>query len=186
MSTRLISFNLGNAIGNSASPDNQLLKPGDVITIFSRSDLPLPTDKHATFVRVSGEVNAPGVYRVEPGDTLRSVVERAGGLTLHSYLYASQLTRVSTRRAEEEQLRVSIAQMQRELTSRYAAASSMNSTNAAEQQTMLGTQQAAIAQLAAVKPTGRIVLDMSPAPARSPIFRIFRWKMEIVSIFHPG
>jgi protein involved in polysaccharide export with SLBB domain len=163
LSTRLISFNLGNAIGNPASPDNQLLKPGDVITIFSRSDLPLPMDKHATFVRVSGEVNAPGVYRVEPGDTLRNVVERAGGLTPHSYLYASQLTRVSTRQAEEEQLRVSIAQMQRELTSRYAAAPSTGSTNAADQQTQLAAQQTAIAQLAAVTPTGRIVLDMKPS-----------------------
>jgi polysaccharide biosynthesis/export protein len=162
LSTRLISFNLGNAIGNPASADNQLLKSGDVITIFSRSDLPLPTDKHATFVRVSGEVNAPGVYRVEPGDTLRNIVERAGGLTPHSYLYASQLTRVSTRQAEEEQLRVSIAQMQRELTSRYAAATSMTSTGGAGQQTTLSTQQAAIAQLAAVAPTGRIVLDMKP------------------------
>jgi len=163
LSTRLIPFNLGNAIGNPASSDNQLLKPGDVITIFSRSDLPLPMDKHATFVRVSGEVNAPGVYRVEPGDTLRNIVARAGGLTPHSYLYASQLTRVSARQAQEEQLRVSIAQMQRELTSRYAAASSANSASAAEQQTLLGTQQAAIAQLAAVKPTGRIVLDMKPS-----------------------
>jgi protein involved in polysaccharide export with SLBB domain len=163
LSTRLISFNLGNAIGNPASADNQPLKPGDVITIFSRSDLPLAVDKHATFVRVSGEVNAPGVYRVEPGDTLRDAVERAGGLTPHSYLYASQLTRVSTRQAEEEELRVSQAQMQKELTSRYAAAPSAGSTNAADQQTQLSTQQAVIAQLAAVKPTGRIVLNMKPS-----------------------
>ena len=163
LSTRLIPFNLGHAIANPASPDNQLLKPGDVVTIFSRHDLPLAMDKHATFVQVSGEVNAPGVYRVEPGATLPSAVERAGGLTPHSYLYAAQLTRVSTRQAEEEQLRTSIAQMQRELTSRYASAAPANSTNAADQQTMLSTQQAAIAQIAAVKPTGRIVLDMKPA-----------------------
>jgi protein involved in polysaccharide export with SLBB domain len=162
LSTRLIAFNLGNAINNPASPDNQFLKPGDVVTIFSRSDLPLPMDKHATFVRVSGEINAPGVYRVEPGDTLRNVVERAGGLTPHSYLYASQLTRVSTREAEEEQLKVSSAEMQREITSRYAAASSVSTNNATEQQTSLSAQQAAIAQLAGVKPTGRIVLDMKP------------------------
>jgi protein involved in polysaccharide export with SLBB domain len=162
LSTRLISFNLSNAIGDPASADNRLLKPGDVVTIFSRRDLPLPTDKHATFVRVSGEVNAPGVYRVEPGDTLRNVVERAGGLTPHSYLYASQLTRVSTRRAEQEQLRVSTAQMQRELTSRYAAAPSTGAANAADLQVQMSTQQAVIAQLAGVAPTGRIVLDMQP------------------------
>jgi polysaccharide biosynthesis/export protein len=162
LSTRLISFNLSNAIADPASTDNQLLKPGDVVTIFSRRDLPLPTDKHATFVRVSGEVNAPGVYRVEPGDTLRNVVERAGGLTPHSYLYASQLTRVSTRRAEQEQLRVSTAQMQRELTSRYAAAPSTASANAADLQIQMSTQQAAIAQIAGIAPTGRIILDMQP------------------------
>ncbi len=163
LSTRLIPFNLGNAIGNPASADNQLLKPGDLITIFSRNDLPLPMAKQATFARVSGEVNAPGVYRVEPGDTLRNVIEHAGGLTPHSYLYASQLTRVSTRVAEEKQLQVSIAKMQRELTSRYAAGSSANSTNATGEQALLSTQQTAIAQLAAIAPTGRIVLDMKPS-----------------------
>ncbi len=163
LSTRLIAFNLGNAINSPASPDNQILKPGDVVTIFSRSDLPLPMNKHATFVRVSGEINAPGVYRVEPDDTLRNVIERAGGLTPHSYLYAAQLTRVSTRQAEEEQLKVSTAQMQKELTSRYAAASSATTGNATEQQAQLTAQQTAMAQLAAVKPTGRIVLDMKPS-----------------------
>jgi hypothetical protein len=39
----------------------------------------------------------------------------------------------------------------------------MTSTSAADQQTTLNTQQAAIAQLAAVTPTGRIVLDMKPS-----------------------
>ncbi len=162
LSTRLISFNLGNAIGTPTSSDNQLLKPGDVITIFSRSDLPLPMSKQATFVRVSGEVNAPGVYRVEPGDTLRNVVERAGGLSLHAYLYAAQLTRMSTRRAQEEQVRAIMAQMQKDLDSRYAATSWVSSGDMTQQQALLRTQQAAIAQLAAFKPTGRIVLDMKP------------------------
>jgi len=162
LSTRLIAFNLGKAVDTPASPDNQLLKPGDVITIFSRNDLPLPQDKHAAFVRVSGEVNAPGVYRIEPGETLRGVVERAGGLTPHSYLYAAQLTRVSTRLAEEEELRASISQMQRELVSRYANASSVNSANVPEQQSQLAAQQAVVSQLSSVHPTGRIVLEMNP------------------------
>ena len=97
LSTRLIPFNLGEALDKPASSDNQLLKPGDVVTIFSRADLELPMEKRASFVRVGGEVNAPGIYRINPGDTLRDVVQKAGGLTPHSYLYASILTRVSTR-----------------------------------------------------------------------------------------
>jgi protein involved in polysaccharide export with SLBB domain len=162
LSTRLIAFNLGNALDNPASSDNQVLRAGDVITIFSRKDLPLPMEKQATFVRIGGEVNAPGVYRVNPGETLRSVVERAGGLTSHSYLYASQLTRVSTRQAQEEQLRLSIAQMQKELISRYAATPSLGSAGAADQQTQMSAQQAVIAQLSQVHPIGRIVLGMKP------------------------
>jgi polysaccharide export outer membrane protein len=164
LSTRLVPFNLGNAIANPATLDNQFLKAGDVITIFSRKDLPLPTDKHAIFVRIDGEVNAPGVYRINPGDTLRNLVERAGGLTQHSYLYASQLTRVSTREAEEEQLRILVSQLQRDLTSRYAnAPSSPISANSTDLQAQFNTQQAAFAQLAAVRPTGRVVLDMKPS-----------------------
>jgi polysaccharide biosynthesis/export protein len=162
LSTRVIAFNLGNAIDNPTSADNQALSAGDVITIFSRKDLALPVEKHAAFVRIGGEVGAPGVYRVNPGDTLRNAVERAGGLTPHSYLYASELTRVSARVAQEEQLRLSIARMQKDLVSRYAAAPSVNSANGVEQAAQLATQRAAIDGLTAIHPTGRIVLGMNP------------------------
>jgi polysaccharide biosynthesis/export protein len=164
LTTRLVSFNLARAIDDPSSADNQLLKAGDVVTIFSRRDLPLPLDKHSSFIRVGGEVAVPGVYRVEPGETLRNLVERAGGLTAHSYLYASQLTRVSTRRAQEAELRLSINQMQRDVMSKYAAAPSVG-TSALEQQVQLSTQQALLNELSAVQPTGRIVLDMKPTAA---------------------
>ncbi len=165
LSTRLIPFRLVNAIDNRASADNQLLRAGDVVTIFSRADLNLPIEKHASFVRVGGEVNAPGVYRVNPGETLREVVEEAGGLTPHSYLYASLLTRVSTRRAQEEQLQQATEQMQRELVARYANATPTSGQSASDQQIQLSLQQAALARLSAIKPTGRVVLAMQPDAA---------------------
>jgi protein involved in polysaccharide export with SLBB domain len=164
LTTRLVSFNLARAIDDPSSVDNQLLKAGDVVTVFSRRDLPLPLDKHSSFIRVGGEVAVPGVYRVEPGETLRNVVERAGGLTAHSYLYASQLTRVSTRQAEEAELRLAINQMQRDVMSKYAAAPSVGTT-AMEQQVQLSAQQAVLSQLSAVHPSGRIVLDMKSTAA---------------------
>ena len=160
LSTRLIPFRLVNAIDNRASADNQLLRAGDVVTIFSRADLDLPMEKHASFVRVGGEVNAPGVYRVNPGETLRDVVEAAGGLTPHSYLYASILTRVSTRHAQEEELRQATEQMQRELFARYANATPTTGQTGADQQAQLTFQQTALARLSAIKPTGRVVLEM--------------------------
>jgi protein involved in polysaccharide export with SLBB domain len=162
LSTRLIAFNLANAIDNPASTDNVVLQPGDVVTIFSEKDIPLPVDKHAAFVRVDGEVNAPGVYRIDAGETLRDLVRRAGGLTPHSYLYASQLNRVSTRRAEELEIRQSTAQMQRDLLARNAATSTVGAPSSTEQQAQLSSQQALITQLASVQPTGRVVLAMKP------------------------
>jgi protein involved in polysaccharide export with SLBB domain len=162
LSTRLIPFRLADALDNPASPDNQSLKAGDVVTIFSRADLELPMAKHAYFVRVSGEVNAPGVYRVEPGDTLREVVQKAGGLTPHSYLYASILSRVSTRLAQERQLRESADQMQRELISRFANAAPQPGQTGADQQAQLAMQQAALAKLTSIRPIGRVVLEMKP------------------------
>ncbi len=162
LSTRLVAFNLANAIDDPASTDNVALQPGDVVTIFSEKDIPLPVDKHAAFVRVDGEVNAPGIYRIGPAETLRDIVKRAGGLTPHSYLYASQLNRISTRRAEEIEIKQSTAQMQRDLLARNAATSTVGTSNTAEQQAQLSSQQALIAQLAAVQPTGRVVLAMKP------------------------
>ena len=134
-----------NAIDNRASADNQLLRAGDVVTIFSRADLDLPVEKHASFVRVGGEVNAPGVYRVNPGETLRDVVQAAGGLTPHSYLYASLFTRLSTRHAQEEELRQATEQMQRELFARYANATPTAGQTGADQQAQLTFQQTALA-----------------------------------------
>jgi protein involved in polysaccharide export with SLBB domain len=160
LSTRLIPFRLVNAIDNRTSPDNQVLRAGDVVTIFSRADLDLPTEKHASFVRVGGEVNAPGVYRVNPGETLRDLVGAAGGLTQHSYLYASILTRVSTRHAQEEELRQATEQMQRELFARYANATPTTGQTGADQQAQLTFQQAALARLSSIEPTGRVVLEM--------------------------
>jgi protein involved in polysaccharide export with SLBB domain len=165
LSTRLIPFNLGRSLDNPASADNQPLKPGDVVTIFSRADLELPMEKHASFVRIGGEVNAPGVYRVNPGDTLRDVLERAGGLTLHSYLYASIFTRISTRTAQEAQLRQSSEQMQRELVTKFANATPQAGQSTTDQQAQLSMQQSALARLTSTKATGRVVLSMKPEAA---------------------
>jgi protein involved in polysaccharide export with SLBB domain len=165
LSTQLIPFRLASAIDDPASAANQVLKPGDVVTIFSRADLELPMDKHASFVRIGGEVNAPGVYRVSSGETLRDLVARAGGLTEHSYLYASVFTRLSTRNAQEAQLRQSSEQMQNELVSKFANAAPQPGQTAADQQAQLALQQTALAQLNSIKPTGRVVLNMQPAAA---------------------
>ncbi len=162
LSTRLIPFRLASAIDDPSSSDNHVLMAGDVVTIFSRADLELPMEKHSTFVKIGGEVNAPGIYRVKPGETLKDVVKMAGGLTPHSYLYASIFTRESTRKAQEAALRQATEQMQRELVTKFANTVPQAGQTASDQQAQMSMQQAALARLSAVKPTGRVVLAMKP------------------------
>jgi polysaccharide biosynthesis/export protein len=165
LSTHLIPFRLASAIDDPASSSNQVLMAGDVVTIFSRTDLELPMEKHAIFVRVGGEVNAPGIYRVNPGDTLQDAVRLSGGLTSHSYLYASRFTRTSVKHAEEDQLRQSSEQMQRDLMARYVRATPTQGQTGADQEAELTRQRAAIAELSSIKPTGRVVLQIQPTAA---------------------
>jgi len=164
LSTRLIPFNLGQAIDNPSSVENQELQVGDVVTIFSRKDLALSMEKHVFFIRVSGEVGAPGVYRVKPGDTLREVIRQAGGLTPHSYVYGTLLTRLSAKQIQQEQLNQSILRMKRDLISRYAnnpqATAQMDTQNKAVVNYQLTVEQGLIDQLADIHPTGRIILDL--------------------------
>ncbi len=163
LTTHLVPFALGEAIDNPSSAENKTLEPGDVVVVYARKDLNLPSELRARFVRIDGEVKAPGVYRIEGNEDLRELVRRAGGLSPHSYLYAAQLTRTSVRIAEEAKLRSFV---QRET---LAALSPVNNTarltsvtGGASASSDMTLKQAYIAALAGVQPTGRVVLQMKP------------------------
>ena len=60
---------------------NLELQPGDVVNIYRVIDLPVPRERLSQFVQLSGEVNVPGVYQINPGETLADLVQRAGGFS---------------------------------------------------------------------------------------------------------
>jgi protein involved in polysaccharide export with SLBB domain len=162
LTTQLIPFDLGNAIDQPASADNQVLAAGDIVTIFSQEDVPVATENRTVFVQVEGEVKAPGVYRVEPGETLRDAVKKAGGLSPHAYLFASELLRESTRKKREVRLQQMIQRMQRELTARGATVQGNSPEEEQQERQRIQQQQALVARLEQMKPTGRIVLELKP------------------------
>jgi protein involved in polysaccharide export with SLBB domain len=100
LTTSLIPFNLGKIILEGDQAQNIELLPGDQVTIFSTADLRVPSTQQTRFVRLEGEFAASGVYSVLPGETLRQLLKRAGGLTPDAYLYASEFTRLSTKRLQ--------------------------------------------------------------------------------------
>ena len=104
LTTKLLPFDLGALVIDHDQSADVALEPGDVITIFSDADIRVPRAQQTKYVRLEGEFVHAGVYSVLPGETLRQLVIRAGGLTPQAYLYGSQFSRESTRREQQQRL----------------------------------------------------------------------------------
>lgn len=172
LTTQLIPFSLRQALLDPSSPDNQLLRPGDVVTIFSQEDMRVPTQEQSKFVYVEGEVKTPGVYKAEPGETLRHLVERVGGLTTNAYLFGSEFTRESARKEQQMRLNQAINQFEQEVqrnaaeqsavTAATGNAATAGTQQAASFQANLQSQQQLLDRLKQVQADGRIVLGVRP------------------------
>jgi protein involved in polysaccharide export with SLBB domain len=164
LTTSLLPFNLGRIVLEGDSSQNLELFPGDVVTIFSKADIRVPQAQQTRFVRLEGEFVSSGVYSVQPGETLRQLVQRAGGLTPEAYLYGSEFTRESTRRVQQQRLNEYVDQI--------ALQASTNATNnagraiSAQDTAAASAQQAQtqniITSLRQARATGRIVLELAP------------------------
>jgi polysaccharide export outer membrane protein len=164
LSTRLLPFNLGKVVLEHDGPSNIVLQPGDIVTIFSQSDLRVPEVKQTKFVRLDGEIGAAGVYRAKEGQRLRDLVREAGGLTPSAYLYGAQLSRVSARAEQQRRLDQMIAEDERNLDRRAAqlAITSTTANELASAKANLEAERASLDLLRRIQPDGRIVLNLHP------------------------
>ena len=160
---QVIPFNLRKAVVDRDPASDLPLEPGDVVTVFSQKDVLSPAEKRFQIVRIEGEVNTPGIYQVRPGETLRQLVARAGGLSKNAYLFGAEFSRESVRKDQQARLdevgRRAEAALERSSTERLARATSEDATAARSQ---METQRAAIARLRALRASGRIVLGLQP------------------------
>jgi protein involved in polysaccharide export with SLBB domain len=164
LTTSLLPFNLGKVVLEGDNSQNLELLPGDVVTIFSKADIRVPQSQQTRFVRLEGEFVSSGIYSVLPGETLRQLVRRAGGLTPEAYLYGSDFTRESTRRVQQQRLN--------EYVNQIALQASTNATNnvgravsAADNTALAAAQmqnQNVISSLRQMRASGRIVLGVAP------------------------
>ena len=164
LTTSLLSFNLGKLVMGGDGSQNLELEPGDVVTIFSKADIHVPQAEQTRLVRLEGEFIGSGVYSVKPGETLRQLVQRAGGLTPEAYLYGSEFTRESTRRVQQQRLNEYIDQISLQATTNAAsnANRSISAQDTAAAAAAAQQNQNIVNSLRQARATGRIVLELPP------------------------
>ncbi len=164
LKTSLLPFNLGKLVIDHDASQDLALQPGDVVTIFSQADIRVPLEQQTKFVKLEGEFMAAGVYSVGPGETLRQLVQRAGGFTPNAYLYGSDFTRESTRVFQQQRLDeyVQSLELQIQRSGLAQAANAVSAQDTAAVAAAAASQQGLLTRLHQLKATGRIVLEIKP------------------------
>jgi protein involved in polysaccharide export with SLBB domain len=151
-----MEVNLTAAMSGDSKSDVPL-RDGDVLTI---RQLPRWSDIGAS-VSVRGEVLHPGTYGIEPGERLSSVLARSGGFDSEAYSYGAVLMR---REVRDLELKSHMELVQRvkteEVTLKALPEADADQKNA--KLTAIGQTEAALAQLQASAPIGRVVIHISP------------------------
>jgi protein involved in polysaccharide export with SLBB domain/uncharacterized protein involved in exopolysaccharide biosynthesis len=161
LQTTLIPFDLGKAVIQGDPASNVALQPGDIVTVFSQKDIVAPQEAQTRYVKVEGEVEHPGIYELADGQTLKDLLQSAGGLTSKAYPYAARLTRESARveqqRGLDEMVSTAEAELRASKVSTLASSSDPGAVAANET-----AQQSLLASLRSMRASGRVVLAMSP------------------------
>lgn len=164
LKTSLIPFDLGKLVLNHDASQDLQLQPGDSITIFSEGDIRVPLAQQTKYVTLEGEFVHAGVYSAQPGETLRDLVSRAGGLTGKAYLYGADFTRESTRILQQQRIdeyaRVIAIQSDRG-TQALAIVGNTAGGGSDVAASRIAAQELS-ARLSQVRATGRIVLQFQP------------------------
>jgi protein involved in polysaccharide export with SLBB domain len=167
LTTYLVPLNLGKVVIDHDPSADIPLEPGDVVTVFSNSDISVPRAQQTKYVRVEGEIKMAGIYSVKPGETLHDIVARAGGFTPNAYLYGAQFTRESTRKAQQKRYNDFLDQLEQNIDQEGATLSSraVSAQQFASSQARLAGQRNLLERLRSTPVTGRIVLKLEPDSA---------------------
>jgi protein involved in polysaccharide export with SLBB domain len=162
LKTTLLPFDLGKLVLQHDASQDLVLEPGDVVSIFSQGDIRVPIMQQTKFIHLEGEFVHAGVYTAQPGETLRDLVQRAGGLTAAAYLYGSEFTRESTRALQQRRMDEYVQTLEMQMQRGNLALASSPATSAqdlASGAAAQSSEQDLLGRLRQIRSTGRIVLE---------------------------
>jgi polysaccharide biosynthesis/export protein len=172
--TQLIQVDLGQALrGDPAA--NVVLAPFDTLSIKQ-----VEAWTEGGTIALRGQVRFPGTYSIRPGETLRSILLRAGGLTQYAFAQGSVYTRTELRQREQKELDMLAARMQNDIAFVALQGSVANQAAAAS---AVSIGETLLAQLRQAKAVGRLVIDLPHilrSPAGSPYDVVVRDGDELI------
>jgi polysaccharide export outer membrane protein len=118
----------------------------------------IPEFREAQTIRLEGEFVFPGTYVFERGETLSSVIERAGGFTEEAFVDGSVFLRASLRQREQEEIDRLVTLLNDELSANILR--DANSEIAIDEG-RVAAQRGAIATLSRAEATGRLVVPLA-------------------------
>jgi protein involved in polysaccharide export with SLBB domain len=135
---------------------NEVLSNGDVLTIRQTSGW----ENLGASVKIRGEVAHPGTYGIRPGDSLATVLVKAGGLTSEAYPYGTVLTRIEVREIELKTHDELVARVQAEATQLKALPDTEPDQKKVKLAAIAQTETT-LTQLQTNLPVGRVVIQSS-------------------------
>jgi protein involved in polysaccharide export with SLBB domain len=165
LKTTLIPFDLGRLVLQHDASQDLELKSGDIVSIFSEADIHVPLEEQTKLVTLDGEFVHSGIYSVKRGETLKQLVERAGGITPKAYLYGSEFTRESVRVVQQARMDEYVQSLSMRIQrSNLALAASAASTpqDLASGAAAQSSERDLLTALRQIRASGRIVLNLKP------------------------
>jgi polysaccharide biosynthesis/export protein len=150
-STELIDIDLAAVLAGDATAD-RVLQPFDFLNIKE-----VPEWSEQESVTIAGEVRFPGTYPIRRGETLRSVLERAGGLSSLAFPSGAVFTRQELQEREQLQIDRLAERLQSDLAASALQASQATQSGSAQ---ALSVGQALLEQLKGTEAVGRLVIDL--------------------------
>jgi protein involved in polysaccharide export with SLBB domain len=152
--TDLVEVDLARALRGDPK-ENLTLEPFDILSVKEVSQW-----HSLESVTLAGEVRFPGRYDIKRGETLVSVLARAGGLTEFAFPEGSVFTREELKKREQEQMDMLADRMQTDIAAVAVAGVAAGAGGNANGATTIAVGQQLLGQLRAQKAVGRLVIDL--------------------------
>jgi len=113
-------------------------------------------------VRVEGEVVRPGEYVLPPQSSVADALQAAGGLTPAAYVFGTEFSRESVRITQQENYERALRDLETEFAKATSTQRTSNADEAAAQTARASGTTRLVERLRAIKPNGRVVLQLRP------------------------